>query len=261
YVIRINAYGFTGWRVVSLVYIVFSVIVVILAGIKSGKYMKLSLPVFSALLIVVSCTPFNPVSFPVKNQMAKIGKITAKHGYVFEQGLSIPDGNEVFAISEKAEIVDKFFYLATLSDVPEWLQCNYKNRNEKFLQIFGFEYRTDYDSQVHSYYIDSHFAKLDLDISPYKEIIEIEKVNTAVDENSVKIVDVKNAEYDVSEFVKQCIDTGIKNGSLDELNGPVILHYDNNSDIVITKINLSFSTRDDTLEKQKVTIAGYILKK
>lgn len=261
YAIRVNAYGFTGWRVASLVYIVFSVIVVILAGIKSGKYMKLSLPVFSALLIVVSCTPFNPVTFPIKNQMARVGKIIGKHGYVLEKGLSIPDGNEIFTISEKAEIVDKFFYLGTLSDTPEWLQSNYKNRNERFKEIFGFEYRTDYDSQVHSYYIDSHFAKLDLDISPYKEIIEIEKVNTAVDENSVKIVDVKNTEYDVSEFVKQCIDIGIKNGNLDELKGPAILHYDNNSDIVITKISLSISTREDTVERQRVIIAGYILKK
>lgn len=260
--IRVNDYGFTGWRVSSLYYILFSVIVLILAAIKSGKYMKLSLPVFSLLLIILSCSPFNPVTFPVKEQMARINKILEPHGYVLSKDLAITDGTSIFTEEEKAKIVDLYFYLGSGENAPEWLQFTYKDRDEKFKSLFGFKYDTTYNSHSDKYYfITCSASNLDMDISEYKEIKEVSKVEAKQVGVDVKLIDCDDNEYDVSDFITEIILKAIELNEKYEIETPLVIHYDNKSDIVVTGIELTFENLDSEITIRNKYIKAFILKK
>ena len=57
YFIRVNAYGFTGYRYSSLLFIIFSIITIALTFIKKGKYVNWAIIALTAIVLFDSVTP------------------------------------------------------------------------------------------------------------------------------------------------------------------------------------------------------------
>ena len=77
YVIRFNAYGFTGWRFSSLLFIIFSVITILLTFIKKGAFTEYALLLLAVIILFGSVTPFNLINSAYKSQFSCMMKIQA----------------------------------------------------------------------------------------------------------------------------------------------------------------------------------------
>ena len=79
YFIRVNAYGFTGYRYSSLLFIVFSIITIVLTFIKKGKYVNWAIIALTAIVLFDCVTPFNLINMARKSQFSRMVKVMTKY--------------------------------------------------------------------------------------------------------------------------------------------------------------------------------------
>ncbi|MEL3908133.1 MAG: DUF4153 domain-containing protein [Treponemataceae bacterium] len=77
--IRVNAYGFTGYRFSSLLFIIFSAMMVAISFVKKLNFEKTALCLLSAFVLFASCTPCNLIDVAYKSQFSRMEKILYKY--------------------------------------------------------------------------------------------------------------------------------------------------------------------------------------
>ena len=184
YFIRVNAYGFTGYRYSSLLFIIFSIITITLTFIKKGKYVNWAIIALTAIVLYDSVTPFNLINMAHKSQFSRMVKVMNKYDIYDEETDTLklydPDALEA-AISDddRAALYSAYKYILWTSDLPqpEWAtKVEYDEDGQKhteylyFEEVFGIK-TTRADEKILEF--EKSFYDKILNIEPYKEFSEI----------------------------------------------------------------------------------------
>ena len=184
YFIRVNAYGFTGYRYSSLLFIIFSIITIVLTFIKKGKYVNWAIIALTAIVLYDSVTPFNLINMAHKSQFSRMVMVMNKYDIYDEETDTLklydPDALEA-AISDddRAALYSAYRYILWTSDLPqpEWAtKVEYDEDGQKhteylyFEEVFGIK-TTRADEKILEF--EKSFYDKILNIEPYKEFSEI----------------------------------------------------------------------------------------
>ena len=142
YIIRLNAYGFTGWRFSSLMFIIFTVLMFTLTFIKKGKYIKYSILILAVIILIASVTPLNLIDVAHKSQTKRMMDILNKYELFDNQNNRLFDYdtdiiNEQMSKEDKEQLSSSYNYLRYPCEIPlpDWTRTvdgDYKSFYELF---------------------------------------------------------------------------------------------------------------------------------
>ena len=185
YFIRVNAYGFTGYRYSSLLFIIFSIITITLTFIKKGKYVNWAIIALTVIVLYDSVTPFNLINMAHKSQFSRMVKVMNKYDIYDEATDTLklydPDSLEAAISDEDRDaLVSSFHYIMWTSHLPqpEWaIRVEYNEDGIKsttylmFDEVFGIKAKRS-DEKMLS--LDKTFESNTIkNIEAYKEFVEI----------------------------------------------------------------------------------------
>ena len=183
YFIRLNAYGFTGWRFSSLMFIIFSVITIALTFIKKGRFTKYSILLLAAIILFASVTPMNLINSAHKSQFKRMMAVLNKYGMYDSQNECLADFNKdeinkTISEQDREQLFSSFRYLRNTSELPlpEWAQ---ESDNDDFDYqksfaewLFGIDENPQEDKIVSKYH--NVKAKDAINIEDFAQMQEIE---------------------------------------------------------------------------------------
>lgn len=262
YIIRLNAYGFTGWRFSSLMFIIFTVIMFTLTFIKKGKYINYSLLILAAIIIFSSLTPFNLINAAHKSQTDRLMKVLYNN-QMFDkekQCLTKYDKeilNQSISNEDREMLYSAYNYLCMTSSIPlpAWM-LNEKGEKQRCFELFGIE-NTDFDVNI----VNCNFTCEDkdpIDISTYKKMDTLYiRENSWATKNGISdyynkkldkcIIKVDDKEYDISSFILNYTE---------DYHGPaIIIPLDENIDIYI--FHFCYAWNKSLKQFKDYTISGY----
>ncbi len=214
---RINAYGLTTPRTVSLVLIIISILFIIGSIIIPKHSNKVAL-LSGIIVLIVTITPFNIIDMPVKSQ-TNILKTTLESNGMIENDVVIP--NENVSEEDKEKILSSYEYLKyDAKKVPDFIPDS--NKTEK--EIFGFT--KNYDREGNSYTYCSYKVKNTVNISEYDTMIQIFESNNPIDFEH----NGQQYEIDIKQIVKDLYTQyGAENNEMDiyPVNDNIALYYNN----------------------------------
>ncbi len=161
---RVNAYGLTTPRTVSLVLILISILFIGTTIIKPKHLNKIAL-VSGIITLLVTVTPFNVIDMPVASQTAILKNALVKND-MLKDGSVIPNEN---VSNEDAKIIESaYFYLRyNANKVPEFIQ----DSDKSFAEIFGFELY-QYEERF-TYQHCAFKTKASVDITEYDRLVKV----------------------------------------------------------------------------------------
>ncbi len=214
---RINAYGLTTPRTVSLVLILISVLF-ILGSIIIPKHLNKVALLSGIIVLIVTITPFNVIDMPVKSQ-TKILENTLTANNMLKDGKVIP--NENVSDEDIERILSSYEYLKyDAKNVPDFIPDSSKKDEE----IFGFT--NNYDREGNSYTYCHFSVKNTIDISEYDTMIGIYESNNPIDFEH----NGQQYEIDIKQIVKDLYTQyGTENNEMDiyPVNDNIALYYNN----------------------------------
>lgn len=166
---RINAYGLTTPRTVSLVLIVLSILF-IGGTIITPKHLNKIALASGILVLAVTVTPFNVIDMPVASQTAILENVLLKNNMI-KDGCVIPGKN---VSDDDAEmIISSYNYLKYhAKQVPEFIPYPKK----EFSEIFGFsEYQTEKQYLTYTFQ-----TKSSVDITEYDKMVKVTDVDYVI---------------------------------------------------------------------------------
>ena len=184
YFIRVNTYGFTGYRYSSLLFIIFSIITIILTFIKKGKFINLAIVALTAIVLFDSITPFNLINMAHKSQFSRMVRIMNKYDIYDEATDTLksynPDSLEAAITDEDRDALHSSYrYIMWTSHLPEpeWaVKVDYIDGRKSttylgFEEVFGIKTKRD-DKKMLVFDKAFKFIKI-LNIEPYKEFAKL----------------------------------------------------------------------------------------
>ena len=125
FAIRVTAYGFTPARVASLLYILFSVIMISLTFVKKGTFCKYSILLLTLLFLFGSVSPLNIYKLAGKSQIARMISVLEKYEIFDKEKGSLADyDHEDFSgrisDSDRKKLFDSYEYLDESGFLPKW---------------------------------------------------------------------------------------------------------------------------------------------
>ena len=237
---RINAYGLTTPRTVSLVLIVISVLFII-GSIIAPKHLNKIALVSGIIVLLVTITPLNVIDMPVKSQTKILENVLVKNDMI-KNGKVVP--NENVSEEDTKIISSAYYYLKNNADkVPDFIE----DPDKTFKEIFGVEGYNRYTNSNITY--ANYETKDTVDISGYKTMIDTSYYYEDVFEVEH---DGKKYNIDLKQISKQLYDQyGEGNKELDLY-------------IVDENISLYFSNLQITVDNGEITYIyfdGYALLK
>ena len=180
YFIRVNAYGFTGYRYSSLLFIIFSIITITLTFIKKGKYVNWAIIALTVIVLFDSVTPFNLINMAYKSQFSRMVKVMNKYDIYDEATDTLkvydPDALEA-AISDddREALYSAYRYILWTSKLPqpewalkeEWVDGNKHTSYLSFQEVFGIKTQRE-DEKMLTFDEDFEADKI-INIEAYKE--------------------------------------------------------------------------------------------
>lgn len=165
--IRINAYGFTGWRYSSFLYNIFVAIFVIFTFVKKGRFVKYSMPVLGLFILFGSLTPFNLINMAYNSQFGRMTAVLEKYGMYDGKALTDYNADEInrnISNEDRKALYGSWRYLTWTSEhtKPDWL-----NRDNSFKDLFKISYKDE-----EAFNINKWFSQEDVsfDIEGYSTI-------------------------------------------------------------------------------------------
>lgn len=261
YSIRVNAYGFTAARYASLLFIIFSTLMIAVSFIKKQNFERLALIVLFAFVIFATLSPWNLIDIPFKNQFARMEKILYKYNMYDGQQLLPYDAKELdkeITDKDRAQLFSSYYYLRYNSDKkkPAWfvqreasLTMKGKSRSDNSNLFFGIS-ETAEDSDI-TYFVKTVRNK-PIDISGFSTLeafYSAESQYTSEDnprKNKTAIIIQNN---DISDYLLKLKDDDTE------------YYYDcpNGDRLHFTYIYYSYNTK--TKEFIQYTVRGYFLRK
>ena len=191
YFIRLNAYGFTGWRFSSLLFIIFSVITIALTFVKKGAFTKYSILLLAGIILFASVTPFNLINSAYKSQYKRMmfvlnkyemlekddGGKSDKIGGMSGGKLAAYDKDELnkkITEEDRQKLLSSFNYIVHKSSLPlpEWMNSKEYGR-PSFEMLFGLKSEVEEDDEIYkSYSVDK--AKEAIYIEDFVKMQEID---------------------------------------------------------------------------------------
>ncbi len=236
---RINAYGLTTPRTVSLVLIIISILF-IAGSIIIPKHLNKIALVSAIIVLVVTISPFNVIDMPVASQ-TNILKTVLNKNDMLKDGKVIPNPDVSDKDAEK--IISAYEYLKyDAKKLPDFIPNSEKGISE----IFGFAKKSDYDGYGNNYIHCNFHTKDSVDITDYDKM-----VRKYASDDIIKI-EHNNKQYDID--LKQIAKT-------------LYDKYDTEkSELDIYKVNeniaLYFTNFNFTIDNDNVTycyFSGYVL--
>ena len=171
--IRIYHYGLTAARVISICFII--VTVMFIAGSVIRKKIGLGLPCIAAAVITlaVTCTPFNIDSIALYNQKAILKNALTESGMLKD---GVIDLNAEISDEQHGKISSSYRYLTDYSDnLPEYLGSD-EQLKQDFDNEFGYGYTREENYLKYCHYINTKdFASDFIDISEFSSIKRIDE--------------------------------------------------------------------------------------
>ena len=274
YFIRVNAYGFTGYRYSSLLFIIFSVITIALTFIKQGKYSQHAILVLTFFVVFDSLTPFNLIKMAHKSQFTRMIKILNKYQMYDSGAGTLTDYDK--ALIEKTitdqdrdALYSSFRYLSWTSSIPmpDWaMETEYKNGNLyknklNFEETFGIKRESEKEKLVK---FEKDFKREGrLDIRDFSEMVPFN-----YSEYAYKWKDGEWNEYAV-EIPSAQIET--KYGTVDltdffltldyDMSGNDLLWYKADENFSICFTSISYTYNEDRKLFYSYYLSGYIFYK
>lgn len=225
YAVRVGAYGFTGYRYSSLLFIVFSVLTILSTFFKKGKFTKYSLLLLSALILFDSVTPFNLINMAYKSQYGRMMNVLKKYelfDFQNERLASYDSAALESAITDedRETLYSSYWYIRFTSHIsePEWFfkevtTSNGKQKEElSFEELFGIKQNRE-DESIKHFHISGGGDKYTIDISGFRQMNGIHEYGNSHGKNEetgkwetyahkIKEISVptQNGDYDLTEF-------------------------------------------------------------
>lgn len=274
YFIRVNAYGFTGYRYSSLLFIIFSIITIALTFIKQGKFSRYAIPVLTFIVLFDSLTPWNLINMAHKSQFNRMMKVLNKYDLYDSASDSLkpydPTLLEKTILDEdRLALNSSYRYLSWTSSMPlpEWAMKS-ENENGKtykskmmFEEVFGIKATPDEEYIVS---FEKNFVRKErINIEAFKEMVPFN-----FSEYSDKYMDGKWQEY--AEEIP-AIFIGTKYGDLDltdfifslepDLSQDGLLWYEINENYSICFTSITYRYNKDRRLFNRYSLSGYIFYK
>jgi hypothetical protein len=274
YFIRVNAYGFTGYRYSSLLFIIFSVITIAITFIKQGKYSQQAILVLTFFVIFDSLTPFNLIKMAHKSQFTRMIKILNKYQMYDSGAGTLTDYDK--ALIEKTitdqdrdALYSSFRYLSWTSSIPmpDWaMETEYKNGNLyknklNFEETFGIKRESEKEKLVK---FEKDFKREGrIDIRDFAEMVPFNYSEYAYqwkdgewNEYAVEIpsaqIETKYGTFDLTDFFL----------TLDnDMSGNNLLWYKADENFSICFTSISYTYNEDRKLFYSYYLSGYIFYK
>lgn len=196
--IRIDAYGFTELRYVSLLYIIFSVIAILCTMIKGGMFAKWNFIILTFFILLATVSPLNMIDVPYKKQLNRMEHVLKKYK-MFDEKLLDYNADEIeknMSVDDRKVLFDSFSYIFYSSlPNPQWFGKidSGKNTQAIFEDIFGIKTNSE-DDVVHGYFTSKGF---ELNISDYNTV-----TYKRIEKSENKSIMLEN--IDMAEFILSC---------------------------------------------------------
>lgn len=245
--IRVNAYGLTPLRYLSIAFNIIGLSFIVSSIVKKKLFIY---PVFVVLVLLIFISPLNVVDVPAFNQEKILKNVLAKNNMLVNNEI-IPKND--ISIEDKETINSAYNYL--LFSESDKLTLKFK---DNFIDTFGFDLNGFYNDCYCYYYSDANFI-LDVEDYKYMEIIEDYKDRG----DKITICDI-----DISDKLLEIYNTYGSNGILigenqtyETINNlpcfSFILNIDENTKLIFE--SLSYSIIDNKV--QYVSYHAYKLSK
>ena len=274
YFIRVNAYGFTGYRYSSLLFIIFSIITIALTFIKKGKFSHYAILVLTFIVMFDSLTPFNLINMAHKSQFKRMMKVLNKYDLYDSEadalGIYDPAALETTITDEDREtLYSSYRYLSWTSSMPlpDWaMKTEYEDGKAHtykmmFDELFGIKTKRDEETLIE--FNKSFTRNGRINIEPFKEMVPF-----SISEYSSIWKDGKWDEYG-EEYPNIQIKT--KYGFLDlteylfsldsDLSEDELLWYEVNENYSICFTGISYKYNEGRKLFNRYSLSGYIFYK
>ena len=219
---RINAYGLTTPRTVSLVLIIISILFIAGSLIMPKHLNKIAL-VSGIIVLIVTVTPFNVIDMPVASQTKILESVLTANG-MLKDGKVVP--NSKVSVEDAEKIISSYNYLKyDAKKLPEFILNSEKNTD---YEIFGF--KADHDSDRNNYIHCNFSTKESVDITDYNKMVECREYDSIKIEHNGQQYDI-DLEQLARNFYSQY---GDEEKQLD------IYVVDDNLALYFTNFNVSF---------------------
>ena len=267
YFIRLNAYGFTGWRFSSLLFIIFSILTIALTFIKKGEFTKYAILLLAAIILFASVSPFNLINSAYKSQFKRMMQVLNKYELFDNQNNCLKKYNaqtldEEISVEDREKLYSSYDYLSSKSRflMPEWTKDDDEIRG--FANLFNIYPLTSERELDYQYYNATDEGPID--VSRFSKMQEF-----YIDKSSWGLKDSDYDEYAV-ELPKIMLEIGDESF---DLNDFIFNHHKErvqNSDYLWYKIdekreicikNYSFWWNSEKSLFKSYTISGYLFYK
>ncbi|MCR4899794.1 MAG: DUF4153 domain-containing protein [Treponema sp.] len=274
YFIRVNAYGFTGYRYSSLLFIIFSIITIALTFIKKGKFSHYAILVLTFIVMFDSLTPFNLINMAHKSQFKRMMKVLNKYDLYDSEadtlGIYDPAALETTITDEDRDaLYSSYRYLSWTSSMPlpDWaMKTEYEDGKAHtykmmFDELFGIKTKRDEETLIE--FSKSFTRNGRINIELFNEMVPF-----SISEFSNKWIDGKWDEYG-AKLSEIKIET--KYGFLDlteylfsldsDLSEDELLWYEVNENYSICFTGISYKYNEDRKLFNRYSLSGYIFYK
>ena len=218
---RINAYGLTTPRTVSLVLIIISILFIAGSLIIPKHLNKIAL-ISGILVLIVTVTPFNVIDMPVASQTKILESVLTANDMI-KDGKVVP--NPKVSVEDAEKIISSYNYLKyDAKKVPEFIPNSEKN----IYEICGFT--TGHESDRNNYIHCNFSTKESVDITDYNKMVECRDYDSIRIEHNGQQYDI-----DLEQLARKLYaQYGDEESQLD------IYVVDDNLALYFTNFNISF---------------------
>ena len=203
---RLNAYGLTTMRYVSVVLNIIALLFAVFAVIKKTKYIETVFLIAGVVALLATLTPLNILDFPNSNQENRLKNILIANN-MLENGSIIP--KEDVSKEDQIKITSSYHYVKNSAGKKSDFITQYHQTD--FKKVFGFpqEYESNYrngDNQTNDKNRYGHFSYNYnyIDIAGYTKLYESDDFKREAKQNILKFeIGSEKIEYDFSKEIQR----------------------------------------------------------
>ncbi|MCR5126392.1 MAG: DUF4153 domain-containing protein [Treponema sp.] len=281
YYIRVSAFGFTGYRYSSLLFIIFSLITFALTFVRKGRYINCSVLILAFIILFDSVSPFNLINMAYKSQYSIMMGVMEKYGLFDKESDSLREYDReelerTITDDDRAALLSSYRYIHWTSKIPKpaWTEVTktnangtvYKNR-QGFSELFGIkETREQEEIARFAHFVSDENQKgINFDIRKFSEMSIIDKHENAsyADGNgtyspyrngmpAVTFTDNTGREHDLTTFIFSA-------EVQEHKSAPIWYSPDEHTTLCFTSINYEYNKTRKLFGNYEVK--GYLFRK
>lgn len=220
--VRVNAYGLTTARWMSIVLTFVALIFVVVALIRHMKYIHSVIPVLAVAILMTALWPLNAINIPVYEQSARLERILVANK-MLENGKVIPTGS--IPKAEKIKITSCYDVVQDNKHRPAFLGA----KNLAFSKVFGFEqqYSAQYGNQGGVTYVDRSEQWDSINLAGYTKLVNVNgdmKGGSSPERTETITITVQGRKYDITNKITAIPRTGPKTDMILQLDANTIFY-------------------------------------